>query len=303
MSMAARRQLLACALGLLIAPLVTADVVPFNYRLGTVAVTESEHRIVVHALPPIAVDILPGGKSWPILSLDESGAIRAGATVVDAVTAAASTDALATLVLPHGVRVVIEGDDFVFRQAGRRCVLSPRTLGLGKGTAPLTALQNRHIALISSEKALLALVLQFDANGDSANYLTEKIDIRRCRVAARQSIGNPDLLIELGHTARGGWWITGSIEQTLLQSRDGRHWRQASLPPGLSSLISAYVVSPREIWLAGILDAAVQSPYLLVHSEDGGRSWRNVMAGDSLLLRVPVGWLEGQKRRAQAPAG
>ena len=83
----------------------------------------------------------------------------------------------------------------------------------------------------------------------------------------------------------------------MLQSTDGRHWRNATLPDGLSSLVSSYVANRRETWLAAILPADEESPYLLAYSGDGGRSWRNVRAGDPVLARMPRGWLEGQKRR------
>lgn len=288
------------ALALTIAPIASADVLPFSYHLGAVAVSESEYDIVVHAKSPISVAILPGGKSWPILSLDQSGRIYVGNTVIDATTGRASTAALATLALPHGVQIAASGNHLQFRHAGKRCVLSPPQLGLDNNAAILTALQNRNLVFSNSRNALRALVTQFDANGDVSAYLTEKIDIGTCRVIERQNIGNPDMLIEMGNSTQGGWWITGSIEQTLLQSMDGEHWRKVGLPLGLSSLVSAYVVNPREIWLAGILVAEEESPYLLVVSENGGETWRNVMAGDPVLKRLPVGWLEGQKRLGQA---
>jgi len=136
-----------------------------------------------------------------------------------------------------------------------------------------------------------------------ANYCIQHLDINRCQILFRHGFGNPDLLVELGHSKKGGWWITGSIEQTLLHSNDGRHWRKTALPAGLSSLVSAYVANPREIWPAAIVpDDAIESPYLLVYSGDGGRSWRNVIVNDAILRRLPRGWLEGQKRRGHRPS-
>jgi hypothetical protein len=49
--------------------------------------------------------------------------------------------------------------------------------------------------------------------------------------------------------------------------------------------------------VAGLLTAhrevrVTMSPYLLVHSHDGGQTWRDVMAGDPVHERMPAGWLE-----------
>lgn len=288
-----------CALSLLMAQVAMADVIPFTYYLGAVAATEGEDNIVIHATPPFKVAILPGGKSWPILSLDETGRIYAGNTVIDAASGNARVITSATLALPHDVKVTARRNGYQFQRGGKDCMLSLQQMGLGADVSPFTALQNRHIAFSSTTNAFLALVTQFDAADKVARYVTEQIDIEHCRIVNRQKIGNPDLLIELGNSAQGGWWITGSIEQTLLQSYDGRHWHKSALPKGLSSLISAYVVNARETWLAAILDAEDESPYLLVYSGDGGQTWRNVSADDPVLQRMPVGWLEGQKRRPQ----
>lgn len=275
-----------------------ADGMPFNYHLGDIVVHESERHMVVQATLPVTIDILPGGKSWPILSLDEAGRIYVGNAIIDATSGKHVVHPHAMLALPYHVVVSVAGNAFRFQQAGKSCDLSLTQLGLDKQRAPLVALRNRNISFSTSKSTLLALVTQFNPDGDVAGYVTEKIDIYRCRVASQQKIGNPDLLVELGNSAKGGWWITGSIEQTLMQSDDGRQWRKAPLPSTLSALISAYVVSKDEIWLAGILGAGNESPYLLVYSNDGGHTWRNIVANDLALQRMPPGWLEGQKRRA-----
>jgi hypothetical protein len=64
---------------------------------------------------------------------------------------------------------------------------------------------------------------------------------------------DPDFLIELAWSKKGGWWISGSIEQTLLSSADGIEWTPAPLDRAISSLISSYVVNRDEIWLAAVL--------------------------------------------------
>ena len=290
--------LLGGLVGLGVAQAALAGVTAFDYQLGATRVSEDQHQIVIHAQPPVTVAILPGGKSWPALSLDEAGHIYAGGTVIDNATGRALTSAGAALALPHDVEVAVQDERYRFRRGGRECRLSPQQLHLDGKKSALDALKDANLVLTSASDALLALATRFGPDGAVADYLVERIDIGRCQVVMQKRLGNPDLLVELGHSDRGGWWITGSVEQTLLRSSDGRSWRKVSLPAGLSSLVSSYVVNEREIWLAAVLpEGDGSSPYLLVYSGDGGKHWRNLLADDPLLANIPVAWLEGQKRR------
>jgi len=275
-----------------------ADMTPFNYHLGKILVTENEDQIKISTNPVFLVSILPGGKTWPLLSLDEDGLIYAGNSIIDPITATVVVRPKATFVLQYDVTVSDARDGFEFHRREKVCNFSLQQLGVYKRRLEINTLKNSNILFSSTHEKLLALVTQFDKYGDVSHYLIEEIDLARCQIGFRSNLGNPDLLVELNHTTEGGWWITGSIEQTLLQSSDGHHWRKATLPEGLSSLISAYVVNPWEIWLAAILpEEGEGSPYLLVYSKDGGVTWRNVVTNDPILQRMPVGWLEGQKRR------
>lgn len=286
------------SLGILLAPIATSQVMPFNYRVGATVMSEDAHQIVVHAVNPVTISIQPGGTTWPVLSLDDTGRIYAGNIVIDAASGKAVVHDNATLTLGHDIEISTSASGFVIRQSGKSCALSARTMGLDPRRSALDAIRTANVAFSSGANALLALVTQFGADGKVAHYLVDKIDIHHCSVTHQENIGNPDLLLELGNSAQGGWWMTGSIEQTLLQSFDGRHWRSIPLPAGLSSLISAYVTNDREIWLAGILPSDESaSPYLIVYSDDGGRHWRNIVQDDLALARLPAGWLEGQRRR------
>lgn len=283
-----------------LSPMAMAGGIPFEYQIGVVKISENDRKIVVNSTPPVAVSILPGGTTWPPLSIDEGGNIYAGNIVIDGATGTAVMHPKATLALPHGVEMSETHDHLQFRHNGKNCSFSLQQLGLNKQRTALAALKNSNIKFSSTATALLALVTQFGPDGRVSNYRVEQLDLGLCRISFFSDMGNPDLLVESGHSAEGGWWMTGSIEQTLMQSGDGRHWRKAVLPRDLSSLISAYVVNPREIWLAAMLPAdEAESPYLLVYSGDGGKSWRNVVADDRVLERLPSGWLEGQKRRPQ----
>ncbi len=290
--------MLGMGLGLGLAQAALAGVAAFDYQLGATRVSEDQYQMVIHAQPAVSVEILPGGRTWPALSLDEAGRIYAGGTVIDGATGRVVEHADAALVLPHGVEVAVLDERYRFRRGGKECRLSPQQLHLDGKKSALDALKGANLALASASDALLALATRFGPDGSVVDYLVERIDIGRCQVVMQKRLGNPDLLVELGHSDRGGWWITGSVEQTLLRSRNGRHWGKVRLPVGLSSLVSSYVVNEREIWLAAALpDGDGPSPYLLVYSGDGGKRWRNLLTDDPLLARIPLAWLEGQKRR------
>ena len=289
----------ATGLGLGLVQSALAGVAAFDYHLGATRVSEDQHHIVIHAQSAVTVAILPGGKTWPKLSLDEAGRIYVGGTVIDGATAQVVASADADLTLPYGVELAVVDEGYLFRRGGKECRLSRQQLHLDGNKGALDSLKDANLALASASDTLLALATRFGPDGEETEYLVERIDIGRCQVAVQQRLGNPDLLVELAHSHAGGWWITGSIEQTLLRSRDGRSWSKVDLPVGLSSLVSSYVVNDREIWLAAALpEDDGTSPYLLVYSGDGGKHWRNLLADDPLLAKIPAAWLEGQKRRA-----
>jgi hypothetical protein len=269
----------------------------FRHYLETTTVSENNTKIIVHALTPIAIDILPGGITWPTLSLDEKGHLYIGNAILNPASGISMTHPTETLALPYDIGVIERFSGFQFRQGKADCLFSLQQLGLMNKRPAAVALKKGNIKFSSTANALLALVTQFGPDGRVSNYIVEKIDLARCIIPFQRNMGNPDLLVELGHSVEGGWWVTGSIEQTLMQSDDGQHWRNVPLPQELSSLVSAYLASPQEIWLAAILpEEKATSPYLIVYSKDGGQRWKNVSENDPVLKRLPSGWLAGQKR-------
>lgn len=269
---------------------------PVDFHVGAVRMTDSAAAITIHAEPPITVTVLPGGRLQPALTLAENGDIHVGNTVLAArdgrVLARAGND---TLLLPHGVQVTPLAGAYRIVRGATRCTLSARALGLQPGQPA----ERGAVSFAPSRHGLVALVRRTASDVRDTSYVAARIDLHRCR-ATLAPLGNPDLLVELGQSSRGGWWLTGSIEQTLLQSEDGRRWRRVSLPAGLSSLVGSYVVDAREIWLAGLFGPDWESDTQLVHTADGGRHWRSLPPGDPVLARLPPGWLEGMKRRAIA---
>lgn len=272
-----------------------------RYKVGNVAFTEDARHIQIHSKPQVAIEVLPGGHTWPLLQLDEEGRILAGGTAIDSRTgkhaAADKPDTLDTVRFPNDLAVTPTSTGYAIRHRQAQCTLPYKRLGAPRSKSPLEALQDANIKLAASEEKILALVTSFLSDGQSTRYHLRSIDPHTCKVSLVAKLGNPDLLVELGHSKHGGWWISGSIEQTLLTSKDGKKWSKAKLPERLSQLMSSYIVDGKQIWLAGILDISDEYPNQLVYSPDGGATWNNLKRNDPLLAKVPAGWLEGQKRK------
>ena len=290
---------------ILLCPLVFAQVAPFRYRLGALPVKEDATSIVIEAPHPLHIDILAGGHTWPLLNLDEDGNIYVGDRIVNArqpqniFSYSHKGGGEKTIALSHGYRVDIHDKAYQFTKGRVACTLAQRQLGLSGTRDAFDALKHGNIVFRASDQKVLALAARLGDDNSETTYSVFDIDTGHCR-AHRTELGNPDLLVELQWSPGGGWWMTGSIEQTLLHSTDGRHWYPVALPKSISSLMSAYIVDDREIWLAGILppDSRDDDP-LIIHSSDGGKSWKNIHREDPVLKRMPVGWLEGWRRLGQ----
>lgn len=301
-AVAARSRAAALLLLALLAGGARAQFAPYDYRIGAVRVTERPDAIVVHAEPPLTVEVLPGGRTWPPLTLSQAGDLHVGGTV----TAARDGSVLAqaeggALLLPFGLRVAPVAHGFRIGHGATQCMLGLRALGLDADRSAGEALHAGRVMFASSQSGLVALVRHTGDDPAATRYVAAHVALPRCQVT-RTALGNPDFLVEVGYSTGGGWWLTGSIEQTLLRSKDGRKWQRLRLPPALFSLIGSYVVSDREIWLAAFLGADLDGQAALVHTTDGGRHWHALSRTDPLLARVPPGWLEGQRRKAQAGA-
>jgi hypothetical protein len=274
-----------------------------RYKIGSTVFSEDKHRLVIHTVPPTQVELQAGGKPWPPVSLDESGNIYAGAVIIDADSAKSMVVAGAQAVYPHAVILALRDKGYQFISHGVRCTLSLKTLGLGRAKSAMAFLKDGNFRLATSDTSILALVTQFSKAGTVSAYQVDSIDLASCKLASVKKLGNPDLLVEIGSSRRGGWWITGATEQTLLRSLDGTTWNKVALPRALSSLVSSYAVDRNEIWLAASLaNDPEQDPTMLVYTADGGKTWAGIKKHDALLKKLPAAWLEGQKRIAEKEA-
>ncbi|MFD1557414.1 WD40/YVTN/BNR-like repeat-containing protein [Paraburkholderia silviterrae] len=181
---------------------------------------------------------------------------------------------------------------------GKRCEVTAKNLKFSNANVTnISTLTLKDISFVDSDGPLVGLFRT--SIGDAASdirYWTVRIDPASCRMRVT-SLGNPDNLIEIGWSPEGHWWIVGSIETTLLQSKDGEHWTAAVLSPETSQLVSAYVSNDHEIWLAANDGRIGQDTGpSIVHSDDGGHTWVPIKWGDPVLKRLPPIWFEGQMR-------
>lgn len=273
----------------------------FTYKIGNTAVTETDELITVQSMPPVRVSILPGGHTWPPLSLDPAGRIYAGPTVIEAASAKSSANvSAAAFTYPYGLIVTPSANGFLFEKGRRRCSMTAQALGLAAGRVPLDSLKFRNLNIVATESKVLALVATLGREKEDTRYRVGEVDLAKCRFTRVTQLGKPDLLVELGWSPQGGWWLTGSQEQTLLRSADGIRWKKFKLPSSVFSLTSAYVVNQNDIWLAAGLAGAKTDSYFIAHTSDGGKSWTSPRLGDPLLKQLPGAWLEGYRRAAQS---
>lgn len=279
----------------------------FTYKIGNTSFEETAEHITIETLPNLRAAILPGGHTWPPLSLDLTGQVYLGPAVINAATGKASGlpspgGAAAQLRYPYGLSITPTATGFVFEKGGCRCVLPSRAFGLAPGRTPVDSLKYRNLNITSSDTKVLALITTLGLNKEHTRYQVGEVDLGKCRFSGITKLGNPDLLVELGWSREGGWWITGSIEQTLLRSADGKAWKKFTLPAGVSSLTSAFVEDDKNIWLAAGLGGTQPDVYYLAHTANGGQTWSALQRNDPRLQRIPATWLDGIRRYAEMRA-
>jgi hypothetical protein len=280
----------------------TAGMPVHKYQIGKVAFAETTRGINM-SLPAgrsVAVTTVLGGLVWPPVQLDENGQISAGNLLLDSATGnVLARHPKGPIALANGLSVSAGTKSFTLMRGTTRCQLSRADLGLAADLSPLALLRSRYLHLATSDQEVLALThRQFDEPAGNRNaFAVRKIDLAACKVVASADLGDPDYLIELAWSKKGGWWITGAKEGVLLRSNDGIAWRQTPVDPSISSIMSAYLVDPDTIWLAAIMPAQGDADaYELLYSRDAGATWNGARPGDAVLRTMPPYWLEGARR-------
>jgi hypothetical protein len=240
------------------------------------------------------------GFYWPPVATDQQGRFYIGRASVDSRSGRLFRVNGDKKAIVLGSHYTVSADDVhravqIWRGA-HECTIGIDKFGLGSANGRVSDFLRGVIRFVDADGPLVALVTLDGREAGDTHYLAVSILPDSCDVEATD-LGNPDLLVEIGWTPRGHWWIAGSKEGTLIRSEDGRHWVTTHLPENISELTSAYVVAPGSIWLAAN-DAAqgISDNPELIYSEDNGKSWIPLTWNSQWMRNIPPYWLEGQMR-------
>lgn len=283
-----------------------------QFAMGKLGITDKNTSISLEPKNSKAIKIESiAGKYWPWISTDELGMLYAGDKTINThtgkIVASKANPDLLILGPNYGVVPDISEKTVKIMHKDNQCAISLNDLHLadsGKNAKEL--LRDKNLVFVDSSGVLVALVTLLKNQISETSYEAFAINPDSCKVVSSENLGNPDLLIELGWTAKGRWWITGSIEQTLLRSDDGKKWSPVKLPEEISSLVSSYISDKDTIWLAAnYAPTALDAGPMIVASKDNGKNWQSVIWDSPLMREVPKFWLEGQirlhSRQASAP--
>lgn len=286
---------------------IDADNPTHKLQIGRLTIYQKSTAYLYFVLPDgHRIDVSDtAGFYWPPVATDEHGRFYIGTKSLDS----RSGDLIGVdkkkgaLVLgPHYTVVADDARQFLrIKHAGRECTVRIEKFGLSSADVRASDLLQGVIRFVDADGPLVGLVTLGGKKAGDTRYLAVRILADACRVESID-LGNPDLLVEIGWTRAGHWWITGSKEGTLLRSGDGKKWVKMHMPDRITELISAYVVAPDHIWLAANYDTAGrQDDPELVYTDDGGKNWIRPAWAGKQLSQVPPYWLEGQMRARGKP--
>lgn len=277
-----------------------------EHKIGKLAIVEESNQITILDAKRNATSarILPGGRYWPNIYLWNDEIVTIGERTFSIST---GKEINQTKYWNANTGILPSNNIHISSQKNNLLITKKESTGYTKtciAHVPLTAtdikliktplLQQLNITV--SNKKIGTLLKHVNKEGKIDSYEVDMYDQVSCRLLSRTHLSNPDLLIELGWSKKGGWWLVGSIEQTLLQSDDGRHWRLISLPTGVHSLVSAYIVSNKETWIAAGMAGDTNDSPMVARTLDGGTSWKPLETRDPSLVDMPSAWLEGLLR-------
>lgn len=303
------KKLALLAMGSCIAACGTAGTPAQSYSLGKLRIVESSDLLVISAIDgsKARVRIEAGGGLWPPLVIEDTGRVNAGSVQLDAKSGRVLTKdgavAKDVLQLGHGVTAQLRKESIQLQREGKRCTIAVSKFGLSNPMPPADLIRARDLLLATSDSDTLALTRNTveGPEGRRREYAVKKVDMARCSVKLLQDLGDPDYLVEMDWSKDGGWWITGSKEQTILRSADGSKWTQVPVNEDIASLFSTHIVNANEIWVAAMMVAPPGSEQFdLAYSPDNGANWIGVRPSDPAMAKIPAFWLEGVRRAAAA---
>lgn len=270
--------------------------------LNKIRVVDGERStsIINQSMPIKKIEKIGGLKHWPWLFIDDNGGINTGNVFINTKTGLINivSNRRGALSIGHNFILEMKGSNTIQISKGHRvCRFDIRKFGeFDTGNSLLDLLRLGYFYVYPAETYLVTLSKNLDKDSNY-EYRTSRIDFSSCKVTLSDKIDQQDYFVELRWTNKGGWWLVGSVEQTLLRSKDGLHWQEVSLPQNTSSLISAYAKTTNEIWIAARINPAnAGTGPMLAKSNDGGVTWKEITFQSEEIDDVPYYWLEGRIR-------
>lgn len=124
------------------------------------------------------------------------------------------------------------------------------------------------------------------------SLLPTSVDLASCRVNTGQPLKRIgfDALLQ-GHA--GGWWLTSTVENTLLVSTDGMHWTELTLPQATHALLGAHVTADGQAWVA-VSQADIGFRLQAYRWNEPAQGWTQ-----AAMCEVPRSWVDFARLAAE----
>jgi len=154
-------------------------------------------------------------------------------------------------------------------------------------------IENQRIERLPRDVATSArAVLLLASKPAPDSLLPTRVDLASCRVHTGEPIKRTgfDALLQ-GHA--GGWWLTSTVENTLLVSKDGMRWTDVTLPQATHALLGAYVTPEGQAWIV-VSQADIGFRLQAYRWDEQARSWTQAAMGE-----VPRTWVDFARLEAE----
>lgn len=273
-----------------------------NINFGTVVIANGKQSLEIRNRSKLLkkIETIGGIYYWPWLNIGENGVISAGNMEIFSATGTVRklSDNKSMLLLGNGFSLQTKDrHSFSIQHEQHSCHFNSKEFGNFDSEYSIRDLFRLGFLRFSSANTYLIALSKHRKNTDDTEYQTSRIDFPSCKVVASEPLDQQDFFVELGWTNKGGWWLVGSVEQTLFRSNDGLHWDKVNLPKDTQSMMSAYAKTEDEIWIAARInpESAGTGP-MLAKSEDHGKTWIEVRFQSKDIESLPYYWLTGRIR-------
>lgn len=228
-----------------------------SYSLGMVNFVERDKQIEVSIgrLPPLKVDITPGGRLVPDVELQETGTLWVGR-----------------------------------RSYG---IYSGKLLASSRPPCRLTTAPDFGLAPAWRGTVALLLLPTVDDNGRPVEFTARLVDARKCRVIAtgERRITGMQGVFEFRSSA-AGWWAVATQDAAIQISADGLRWRSVTAPPQVNKVLAVRWRSNGELWVLANRIEQDSLALVLAVTRDEGRNWTEQPA---VTANLPPSWFEGTR--------